>query len=139
MSGETNQVLWRGVRPVAGIQGIWPAIGAVRVHASNMQTDAGTTIVYTVPAGKKLFIPNAEFSSRLAAGGANYSRGFVRDAADVQKYYICYQHFFMEGQLDTSFHFVPALEAAAGYDVCVFVNGAGLLSRLTIHGWLEDA
>lgn len=117
MGGENNRVRWRGVQPIAGIAGIWPAEKAVRVHANKENEADGTQIVYTVPDGKKLYLSNAILNSYQAA--AQEKRAFiaVRNAGDVLQYYILQNRFGAAGQLVVSDHFVPALEADAGWDV----------------------
>ncbi|MFZ2149260.1 MAG: hypothetical protein WAV28_18775 [Sedimentisphaerales bacterium] len=139
MSGEANQVLWRGVRPISGIRGIWPDIDAVRVHASKFVSGVGVNIVYTVPAGKKLFISNALQSSLLTIDIQAFASLQVRNAADVQQYFISCHYFIVTGAYNTTFNFSLALEADAGWDVYVESNHANLATRGTIHGWLENA
>jgi len=139
MSGETNQVKWRGVQQVEGISGIWPARNAVRVAEQNVQIDIGTTIVYTVPAEKKLFISNAGISTTLASAVACRGYVAVRDGDDVTKYFVLFQQMYSVGQLTNFMGFVPALEAAAGWDVFVNTDNADLRCRGFVFGWLEDA
>lgn len=121
MGGEVNQVLWRGVQPVNGIAGIWPAVDAARVHANKENNADGTEIVYTVPAGKKFYLSNAILNTYQAAVQEKRAILAVRDDEDVIQYYVLINRFGAAGQLVVSDHFVPALEAEAGWDV-VLIN-----------------
>ena len=139
MTGETNQVLWRGVRPVAGIQGVWPAIGATRIIVDGTESAGGTTLFYTVPGGKKLFISTSLLTSRLLVDEAHQCYVFVRDAGDVTKYFVNRQFCFKAGGQTTPVNYLPALEVPAGYDVCLASSHANLDAWSGIYGWLEDA
>ena len=139
MSGETDQVRWRGVRPVAGIGGVWPAIGAERVNEHGTQLEGGTAVVYTVPGDKKFFLSSAILASRQNADADARVNALVRDAGDVTKFYLGAHVFTKAGQLSTSYNFFPALEIPAGYDVCVYCQLATQYGWYDIFGWLEDA
>lgn len=123
MGGETDQVRWRGVQPVWGIAGIWPARNSVRVHANKENEADGTEIVYTVPANKKLYLSNAILNSYQSAEKEARAYIAVRNDSDVLQYYVTENRFGAAGQLVVSSHFVPALEAEAGWDV-VLTNEA---------------
>lgn len=139
MAGESDQVRWRGVRPVEGIRGIWPARNATRVDESDDQHEEGTTKIYTVPADKKLFIASAFLGSRLSADGAAWCELKMYDSGDNLLYFIYTQLMDKAGQMATSQPFIPALEGAAGDYVLLTVPIAPLDARGIIHGWLEDA
>lgn len=139
MSGEPNKVRWRGIRPIAGIRGVWPDIDAVRVHASNFISGVGETIIYTVPAGKKLFIANALQSSLETADAQALAWLAVRNDDNIFQYYISLHYFIVTGAFNTTFNFKVALEADAGWDVYVASGHANVATRGTFHGWLEDA
>lgn len=139
MAGETNEVNWRGVRPVSGIRGVWPARNSQRAITGGYQAGVGVTIIYTVPVGKLLFIASAYASSRNSAAAVAAGFSFVRNAADVYAYPLLYHYYTVAGQLSDSASFLPALEVPAGYDVVVQVTAAGIDARCNIFGWLEDA
>ena len=139
MSGETDQARWRGVRPVAGIQGVWPAIGAVRIQKHGHQTAVGTHLFYTVPDGKKLFISSSLLASKLNVGAEVRCYAYVRDTGDVTQYVLGDNLFTQAGQLSTHSNFFPALEIPAGYDLCLNCSGVNQEARCTVDGWLEDA
>lgn len=139
MGGEPNQVLWRGVQPVSGIQGIWPAIDSVRVNKTASRTDSGTELIYTVPSGKILFISTAALTSRYTGAAGVAASIWVRNDSDVKQYMLPNHYYQAAGQLFGSTPFCPALEALADWDVVVEVVGADLYARGFIHGWLEDA
>ena len=139
MTGETNQVLWRGVRPIAGIQGVWPAIGATRIYEHDTQSGEGTKVVYTVPANKKFFLSSAILCSRLTVGAEVRVNAFVRDAEDATQFYLGAHVYTQPGQMTTHSNFFPALEVPAGWDVCLYVQAVNLYGWYDIFGWLEDA
>ncbi|MCK4794556.1 MAG: hypothetical protein KAV87_63085 [Desulfobacteraceae bacterium] len=139
MSGEANQVKWRGVQPVSGIRGIWPAIDSVRVQASEWKAGLGYQLIYTVPAGKRLFVSTAGMASLCSGTGAFSCRLQVRDVADALKYYMFYHYYGIPGQFTSFINFAPAVEAEAGWDVVVYCNNAVISARGLIFGWLEDA
>lgn len=139
MPGEQNQVKWRGVRPIAGIDGIWPVADATRVNEDGLQSGAATALIYTVPASKKLFITSSFLSTALASNNPGNSKFFVRDAGDVLAYYISIHVCIIAGQIADGQSFSPGLEAAAGYDVCVSCSRADMDAWAFFFGWLEDA
>ncbi len=139
MPGETNQVLWRGVQPVAGIRGIWPAIGATRVTATKSVWGVLTDIVYTVPAGKILFVSSGALASSMSTADAHWTGLGVRNVGDVIQYYLIRHHFGTIGHLSGLNPYVPAVEVAAGWDVFAISNHLSLFANAIINGWLEDA
>lgn len=139
MSGEANEVNWRGVQPVSGIRGVWPARNSVRVNESCEVNAAGEVITYTVPAGKILFISTAQMSTRLSADGSYWSHMSVRNVLDVHQYSIFNLVYDIKGQQFGFGTFLPALEVEAGWDVYA-ASGNDLLDiRANVFGWLEDA
>lgn len=139
MSGESNQVKWRGVQPVSGIRGVWPAIDAVRIAEGTYQSGQGTVVVYTVPAGKILYISSAYLTSRLTAAVATYTWMITRNVADVTQVHMLSAYYSVVDAKTFAIPYVPALELPAGYDVAIYVHSATLSSRGGIFGWLEDA
>lgn len=139
MAGETNQVKWRGIRPVEGIRGVWPARNAERVHATDYQVAVAEKVLYTVPAGKILFISGVSVHGRRSAAGVGRSSFKVRDAADTDVYWIAAMYFSGIGHMNLGYPFTPALEAAAGYDVYAYLYDEDQYIRGIMHGWLEDA
>jgi len=138
MGQEPDQIRWRGVQPVAGIRGVWPAIDAERVNESGYTSNANTTIIYTVPASKKLFIDGDLMTSLLTAVATVSGKMGVRDAGDVLVYWMQYHYYAAAGQTTVAMPHVPAIEAEAGYDVFVTSGHANMSVRGTIFGWLED-
>ncbi len=139
MSGENDQVLWRGVRPVEGISGVWPARNATRLNKWALQSGAATKTIYTVAAGKTAFVTAGTFTSRLSAVGSQ--RGYMallNDSSVLQ--YLIVQHLYeTAGQLETPLSFMPALEAAAGWEIVITSLHADLDVFGSLFGWLEDA
>lgn len=138
MGGETDKVRWRGIQPVYGIRGIWPAVDSVRVNATGAQADTGTTIVYTVGANKRLFISSMFMVSRNVVVQTVGMMAFVRNVGDVEVARLCSNYFVIIGQQTSPMQFIPAVEAEAGYDVCVSSDKDDSAVRLIIGGWLED-
>jgi len=139
MSGENDQVLWRGVRPVDGIRGIWPERNATRIYANNAAIGSTTTIVYTVPSGKILFIGSGQLSSRASADGEYIAELKVRDGSDDDVFVLLQNWHRISGQMGSMLSYLPALEVAAGDDVVVRSSHANLSTGAMIFGWLEDA
>lgn len=139
MGGESNQVKWRGVQPVSGIRGVWPAIDSLRINEAAFKSGDGIVVIYTVPANKILFIASSMLTSLETAAATSNCRIGVRDASDVNKYFMQYHYYTSVGQLTTSLNNSPALEALAGYDVFVEVGRPELQARGLFWGWLEDA
>lgn len=139
MSGESNQVLWRGVRPVEGIRGVWPARNSVRIIKEAIQVGVGSAIAYTVPASKIFFITSAELSCYNSAGGGVETGLGIRDGGDVHLWFLMVHYFEAQSQHSGSHQFFPAIEVLAGYDVYVMSGGANVTSRGLAFGWLEDA
>jgi len=139
MPGEANQVKWRGVRPVAGIRGVWPAIDSVRVQASDSISGAIHKTVYTVPDGKILFLSSAGLSCLNSAGGGVYTGLGIRDADDTHVYYLLLHWFSAQSQHSGNHTFFPAVEVPADYDLYLISNGANIGSTGMGFGWLEDA
>lgn len=139
MPGETDQVRWRGVRPVAGIRGVWPAIDAVRIWETGYYEGTGVAVVYTVPPGKKLFLSTAflDTSSSIEPGGSG--RLLVRDGDDVLVNRFYTHMYDTGGYMANGISFLPAIEVEAGWDVCVEASSSRMRSWGCITGWLEDA
>lgn len=139
MSGETDRVRWRGVRPVEGIRGIWPARNSVRVYEDASQSGIGTSIIYTVPAGKLFFLATLSFGSKLIATEGSYSYVAIRNVGDVIQSYISYHNYNIPWCFSNAFPFSPALEVEAGFDVVLYCHKNSTFARAFINGWLEDA
>ena len=139
MSGEPNQVVWRGVQPVAGIRGIWPAIDSARINLGGYVPASTLLNLYTVPAGKTLFIFSAYLTTKLGSTTNTYAWILTRDAAAAAYVYLITQYYHVSGNQTNAIHFKPAIELPEGYDV-ILQTGAGTLeARGGVFGWLEDA
>jgi len=139
MPGESDRTKWRGIRPIHGIRGIWPALDSVRVTDSGSQTGSGTNDIYTVPSGKILFISNAQLTTRQTATANTAGYISVKNDSDVHQYHFCYLLHSIASAFNMSAEFRPALEAGAGWDVYVGSNNAALAVVGAFFGWLEDA
>lgn len=139
MSGEPDQVKWRGVRPVQGIRGVWPARNATRFYGAGSCSGIAVVLMYTVPADKILYISSVMQSTRESAAAPGAAVVYVRDVLDATTYFITYIMFDTAGQLVIPLTYSPALEAAAGFDVCVANDHANIDTFVTFQGWLEDS
>lgn len=139
MSGESNRVLWRGVRPVQGIRGVWPARNAVRIAKEATQVGVGSAIVYTVPADKIFFMTSPGLSCYNSAGAGNNSGLGVRNGADVHQYYLIFHYFSAQSQHSGFRRLFPAIEVPATFDVYVMSSNANVTALGSAFGWLEDA
>ena len=139
MGGELNQVRWRGVQPVEGIRGVWPARDSVRINKEATQAGIGNSIIYTVPADKIFFMTLSGIAAFNSAGAGNEGGVGVRNVTDVHQFYTCFHYFEVQGQASHSHNYFPAIEVPAGYDVYVVSNHANITALGSAFGWLEDA
>jgi len=139
MSGEADQVKWRGVRPIEGIRGIWPDQNATRINKSEALVGAGSQIIYTVPAGKKLFVSTAALCTVLGINVLSGGWLEARDAADVRQYFMMSHALNIAGHMADFVSYLPALELEDGWDVALWTYGGGVEVRGYIFGWLESA
>lgn len=139
MAGEPNQVRWRGVRPVEGIRGVWPARNSTRINEEAEQAGEGNSIIYTVPVGKIFFMSVSGIAAFNSAGGGNTAGVGVRNDSDVHQFFVCFHYFSAQSEESDAHGYFPAIEVPAGYDVYV-VSSAGNVTVLgQAFGWLEDA
>jgi len=127
------------VQPVEGIRGVWPEKNATRINKSDYISGVGSKVIYTVPAGCKLFVSTAGLSSVQTAveTGGGYME--ARNAADVHQYYFLNHSYCQIDQMNTFVNFCPAVELEAGWKVLVAGNIPGIIARGLIWGWLESA
>ncbi len=138
MSDESDRVRWRGIRPVDGIEGIWPARNAVRIYKSKGLIGIGTEIIYTVPGSTKLFISASHLASRYSIDGLAFSTMLVRDGSDDLIDYLNRHYYAIKGHQVSDWNHFPAYEVPAGYDICLYSGEADHVSYAFISGWLED-
>ena len=139
MAGEANRVMWRGVRPISGIRGVWPDVDAERIDKVTSQDGLGVTVFYTVPVGKKLFVTTAFISSTMSSGVNAHTNFFVRNAAQVTQFYFYQLKYILAGQQASGMIFSPGLEALEDWEVCLYASHASMKVTGIFHGWLEDA
>jgi hypothetical protein len=123
---ETNRVKWVGVRP---------AHDGTQVTVDSF-TSAGAAILYTVTAGKTLFLCHftLECSSGAVVSGADF---WVRNGADVIQYYLLRQRLAISRETIISPSFWPPIEIPAGWDIVMGVGVATTTEYAFIHGWEE--
>lgn len=139
MTGETDKTRWRGVQPVLGISGIWPARDSVRFADSEKLTGSGSSDFDPVPANKILFISLVLFTSRLSSDQSAGAYLQIYDEGDNFILNVGVHEYFAKGQLASTMMFNPALELAAGWYFKVVATHANQITFPLVFGWLEDA
>lgn len=139
MGGEADEVKWRGVRPVEGIRGVWPERNAAWVYGEKYQAGLGIGIVYTVPAGKILFISSAFLTSRKSTDSSKGGSLAIRGVGDVRLSYLFNHLYDLAGQQTSSLSYPVAIQAATGWDVYVDSTDDTVDLLGCIQGWIEDA
>ena len=124
---EPNRARWVGVRP--GHDGT-----QVVKYA---RAENATVIIHTVTAGKTLFLCGL-MGSVFDNGGGQHTVVFVRDGADVFKYYLYWGENNASAGEPFSKSYWPPIEIPAGYDVCAQSTAAAHYINAIIDGW-EDA
>lgn len=117
MGAAYNELSWRGVSPIPGIDGIWPARNSTRVNERAVNEAAGDVIVYTVPAGRKMYLSNLNMSAFLPENKESRARVTVRNEGDVLQYVAAEIRYGAAGQVALPCSFYPALELLAGWDI----------------------
>lgn len=113
-----------------------PAHGGDQVIAYAVATN-NTTIVYTVPAGKTLYLKG--FNIGCLGGGAVTSHYLlIRNAADAVWKYLQYLPTAAAGCIGFTRDYSQPLEVPSGYDVCVYNNNGTAYTGACIDGWIED-
>lgn len=132
-----NELNWRGVRPVPGINGIWPAPDSIRLTLTGTQDGEGSSVIATVPANYKLYISSLFLASRNANAGANLGYIGVRDDEDAIQYLPVFHLYDLAGHQVSIPNYAPALEALEGWDIYVYSSHADLEAYASVFGWLE--
>lgn len=124
---------------LAGLRGIIPnPITTTRIYKWANALGDQTTIIYTVPMGKVLFITTASLASRESAAAVSACNISVRNDSDVDQYTLLAHFYDIAGHQVNGLNFIPALELAANWDVYIVSGHANIDARGIIHGWLED-
>ena len=123
---EPNQVKWIGTRPAhRGTQ--------ITQYAT---ADNAVTIIYTVPAGKVLYLVSAVLS--VPTGGVGRAAIYIRDALDASTIFLIHYAQVATGLVHTGTPlFYPPVEVPAGYDIVVSSGAIGVLAVGSIFGWEE--
>ena len=123
---EKNRVKWMGVRPAHDGEQVTPAGSA----------NNATVIVYTVPAGKTLYITHYAVQCTPNLAGSGYFA--IRNELDVLTYRFQYlENIVGAPSLIESCSFVYPVEVPAGYDLYVNSNLLGFWVRVAAIGWIE--
>lgn len=139
MQGEPNQTRWRGVQPVSGIRGIWPARNSLRINKTGTAVAVQSTVIYTVPANKILFISSLFMSVLNSPEQIVEFHAWVEDVDHGERIRLI-STYLKDLSTDTSsMAYLPALEAEADWHVHFSCDKANAFGRLIFSGWLEDA
>lgn len=138
MGGEANQLLWRGIRQIEGVRGVWPARNSTRFHNNTGRSIAGVSLVYTVPTGKILFLSTIGCSSRLSAAANVFCYIYINDAGASTIVRPIVHNYTVAGQMAESKYYCPAIEAPAGGTVRLYNSAANLHIEGLFSGWIED-
>lgn len=163
---ENNKALWRGVRnalgdagievvqdtpvdlqatitPTAALQTLLEKVRdtprgdvGTQVNVSGSQVNAGTAVLYTVAAGKTLYLTHFNALFTLAASAATGHLA-VRNAAGVVQFYLLYNIAYTTlGNYSFAQACPKAVKIPTGYDVAIICAANAALAA-TIHGWVE--
>lgn len=123
---EPNQVNWVGVRPAhCGEQ--------VLEHAS---AEYGSTVVYTVPAGKTFYLSSFVFYFLDNTGGG-FGSFVLYDNTDAVFSNLIAHRSAPAGAHVYPISLHPPIEIPAAYYLSVVSGSAAVYSRVFIHGWVE--
>jgi len=126
---EKNKIAWVGIRP-----GVYGEQVLGYGTANN-----GTTIIYTVPAGKTLLLFDTfvQYYSGTTPGGTVTLR--IRNAADATVYNIYYVVVPLNGRQGTACNsrWIP-IEVPENYDIVLVSSGAAAYASCHIEGILID-
>ena len=123
---EPNEVRWVGVRP---------AHRGEHFAVSSLATNA-TVVLYTVPAGKTCYLCGATLSTYQGVVNGTGTL-VVRNAADVLQYTLATLVNPVTTSLVCPMIFTPPIEIAAGWDIAIVSNLAGVTAHGFIRGWVE--
>jgi len=133
--GESNQVKWRGIRPVEPREAIpiQPYTDFGTQVAKDNYANNSTVIIHTVTSGKSLYLCSIGFSVFPTATG--HGVFFVRDESDTTQY----RFFYIRRQSDdgdmVSMTFNPPLVIPEGWDICLWSATSGFGIRGFIFGY----
>jgi len=138
MNRPTNEVLGR-LAFLANTRGIIPdPVNATRIDNYEREIVNTTEIVYTIPAGKVLFIDSAFLGIFNSSASANRVRLEIRDAADVYVSIILAAGCQASSGGQVSKCYPVAREVPAGYDIIIYSPAASVYATGGISGWLES-
>lgn len=140
---ESDLLKWVGVRPVRPVQNIYTSMGkfdtvldgVTRTQVIKRTTaTAGTVILHTVTAGKKLFLTT--FACATSPQASTVLQLTIRDSSDALVTIICELRATAETAPSQSLAFPMPLVIPAGYDI-VLTSGVGFVIG-AITGWEES-
>lgn len=123
---EPNMAKWQGVRP--GHNGVSISKTGAAVNT--------TTTLYTVPAGKTLFLVSWDLWTYGIGAGLFYA--ILRDVSDGTVRYLGGGTLIANGEHQPNFgNSWPPIEIPAGYDIAVYSAAANLNVVFDFSGWEE--
>ena len=138
MNRPTNEVLGR-LAFLANTRGIIPdPIDATRVDAYCTSKANQVYVVYTVPAGKRLFIDSLWLCHENDSNAMQDVDLYIRSASDVYLLSLCWLPTATLQAANHSQTICPAQEVNELEDICVKSYNAASYVSAGIHGWLES-
>lgn len=137
---ETDQVKFRGIRPVQPLENIFTQIGANEVSScgitrtiitKSLEVENTTAIIHTVTAGKTFYLCNAFICA--SSGVAKTNTLYVRNVADVTQYAIFCAETAAQQTINAFMPYNFPIPIAAGFDVVGFTDNTTM--TIFIHGW----
>jgi len=135
--GETNQQMWRGVRPVHPEEVFTrfePPEGGIYVDAHN-STGIGEVTVYSVPANRLFFLTSYGVSIYGTAAGTGYVRTYTNVPAVHRYLHAC--KILANGGIWLTANLNMAMQLPAGYTFRIDSSGAGLNVVAWVNGYLR--
>lgn len=127
---EPNMVNWVGTRP--GHNGN-------QVFTYNHANGDAVVVIYTVPAGKTLFLTYMSLGSRESVAADGLAALLVYTGVPAIWNYLIPHKYDLAGQMTSVVALSFPIEIPAGYTVRVLSNHANIDATAVIAGWVEDA
>lgn len=123
---ESNHSRWRGGRPAHEGTQVLQITGA----------ENGEVVAYTVGAGEVLYLTAASLGFvGVAAGRAIAS---IQNIVPASKFYIFYDTILATSEGKTRVvSYWPPIEVPENWTIRIQSTAAGLILRLSLHGWVE--
>jgi len=137
---ETNQINWRGVRPVSPVENLQTSVGIFETTVAgvtrtqinkSVEVNNTTVVIHTVTAGKTFYLVAAICSAD--AGIAKITHLAIRNAADTIQFIIFDFATAAQGIISDSVSFPVPIAIAAGWDIALITDNTHAGAFIT--GW----